>query len=61
MVIKTKGAKKSTDVVSSSDLFFFSSKDDSTNKDILYHDKILSDFSNNIYLIFFNTKTDFEL
>jgi len=60
MVIKTKGAKKSTDVVSWSDVFFFS-KDDSINKDILYHDKILSDFSNNIYLIFCNTKTDFEL
>jgi len=61
MVIKTKGAEKSADVVSSSGVFFFSSKDDSTNKNILYHGRILSDFSDNIYLIFCNTKTEFEL
>jgi hypothetical protein len=32
MVIKIKGAEKSVDVVSSSGVFFFSSKNDSTDK-----------------------------
>lgn len=42
-------------------VYIFLVVNDSSNKDILYHGKILSDFFDNIYLIFCNTKTAFEL